>query len=495
MKTDSKFSQLHSATFREFILLPRKTTPTHAITTVDLHTAVAEGFPLHIPFMSAAMESVTGHRLAIALALHGGIGVMPAGQVTPEEQVHQIGLVKSYRDGFLRTFSTVRADGELREVDRLEATYGYSSYPVLDAQGKLVGAISSGDYHPLEDLELKVTERMIPLSDLTLFTTDESPRSIVAKMFEGNRAHAYLVDAEHRMVALIVRSGLKRELRFRDALRDGLGRLKVAAAVSTHPEDRERARQCVKAGADIICIDSSDGFSEYMAQTVEEVKSHDVPVVAGNVVDRAGFEFLAERGADAVKIGVGSGSICTTRRVKAIGRGQATAVRQVALARDEWAQKTGKYLPLISDGGLAGTGDMSVALALGADVLMMGKYFAGFDESPTLPYVKKFPVSTSGGSEEVSVNVKPYWGEASARAKNVRRYQQDDPRTFVIEGEEGYVLSKGSLHDSVPRDLKAIRGTLSSCGCGNLAEFRAEVQLERQSVGSQQEGGTSIFQG
>lgn len=494
MKTDSKFSQLHSATFREFILLPRKTCPEHAIGTVDLMTSASEGFPLSIPFMSAAMESVTGYELAIALASHGGIGVLPAGRVSADEQVRQIEKVKAYRDGFLRTFYKVRSDCKLREVDRLELTYGYSSYPVLDEDGRLVGAISSGDYHPIEDLDLPVTERMVPLSDLTLFRT-ESPRTIEETMFSGQRGHAYLVDSENRLEALIVRSGLKRELRFREAIRDDSGRLKVAAAISTHPEDRERARRCVEAGADLICIDSSDGFSEYMAETVEQVKNMNVPVVAGNVVDRAGFDFLAQRGADAIKIGVGSGSICTTRRVKAIGRGQATAVRQVALARDEWAQRTGKYIPLISDGGLAGTGDMSVALALGADVLMMGKYFAGFDESPTQAYVKKFPVFSSGGSEEVTVSVKPYWGEASARAKNVRRYQQDDPRTFVIEGEEGYVLSKGSLHDHVPRDLKAIRGTLSSCGCSSLAEFRAEVRLERQSVGSQQEGGTSIFQG
>ncbi len=215
-------------------------------------------------------------------------------------------------------------------------------------------------------------------------------------------------------------------------------------------------------------------------------------MIAGNVVSREGFEFLAELGADAVKIGIGSGSICTTRRVKSIGRGQATAVREVARARDEWAQKTGKYIPIISDGGLSGTGDMAVALAMGADVLMMGKYFAGFHESPTSPYSKKVRAE---GNMQISVTVKPYWGEASARAKNVRRYQQNDPRTFVIEGEEGFVLSKGSLHEVLPRDLKAIKGTLSSCGCSDLEQFRSEVMLERQSVGSQQEGGISILQG
>ena len=288
---------------------------------------------------------------------------------------------------------------------------------------------------------------------------------------------------------------MRAELRYQGALRDKDGRLKVAAAISTHPEDRERGRLCVQAGADLLSIDASDGFSTYMEETIEELKDIGVPLVAGNVVCREGFDFVAKSGANAVKVGIGSGSICTTRRVKAIGRGQATAVREVVLARDAWFKKTGNYLPVISDGGLAGTGDMAVALALGADVLMMGKYFAGFTESPTVAYQKKLPVVFGGASSQVSVTVKPYWGEASAKAKNVRRYQQNDPRTFVIEGEEGYVLHKGSLHENIPRDIKALQGTLSSCGCSDLEEFREHVRLERQSVGSQQEGGTSILQG
>ena len=493
--SDDKFSSHTSATFRELILLPRKTTPESALTEICLKSRLADGLELSIPFMSSAMESVTGEQLAIALALQGGIGVLPAGRVEVEEQLRQIESVKNYRDGFLQDCQTVEAEDLLERVDALEAQFGFSSFPVIDGEGKLLGAISSADYDPRRDLGKRVVDKMLPLERLTLFSSGHDRAQIVDSMMTQGLSRAYLVDTSSVLKGLVMRRGLKNERRYVQASRDEQGRLRVAAAISTHSEDRERAKACLSAGVDLLSIDASDGFSTYMRDTVEFCKTLGLSVVAGNVVDKAGFDFLAESGADAVKVGIGSGSICTTRRVKAIGRGQATALREVVLARDAWAQKTGSYLPVVSDGGIEGTGDMSVALALGADVLMMGKYFAGFAESPTTAYSKKLTVLSPGGGSEVSVTVKPYWGEASARAKNVRRYQQNDPRTFVIEGEEGYILCKGSLHDLLPRDLKAISGTLSSCGCKNLSQFRRDVTLERQTPGSQQEGGISILQG
>lgn len=493
--SDDKFSSHTSATFRELILLPRKTTPESALSEICLKSRLADGLELSVPFMSSAMESVTGDQLAIALALHGGIGVLPAGRVEMEEQLRQIELVKNYRDGFLEDCQTVQAEDLLERVDALESQFGFASFPVVDGDGKLLGAISSTDYDPRSELAKRVLDKMVPLDRLKLFSSAQDRGEIVDSVLGQGLSRAYLVDANSVLKGLVTRRGLKKERRYVQAARDEQGRLRVAAAISTHPEDRERAKACILAGVDLLSIDASDGFSTYMRETVEFCKQLGVPVVAGNVVDKAGFDYLAESGADAVKVGIGSGSICTTRRVKAIGRGQATALREVVLARDAWAQKTGSYLPVVSDGGIEGTGDMSVALALGADVLMMGKYFAGFAESPTTAYSKKFTVLSAGGGSEVSVTVKPYWGEASARAKNVRRYQQNDPRTFVIEGEEGYILCKGSLHDLLIRDLKAISGTLSSCGCKDLSQFRRDVVLERQTLGSQQEGGISILQG
>lgn len=492
---DPKISHNHSATFNEFILHPRKTNREHAIDDVSLSSRLTSDFRVRIPFMSAAMESVTGDQLAIALALHGGLGVVPAGRVDVDQQVGMIEAAKSYRDGFLPNFTAVNPWTKIREVDLMEGVDGYSSFPVLDEEGVLVGRVSTSGYHPDHDLELAVSERMQTLDNILTIPVSQPRDEIVEMLFTSAFNRAYLVDDDGKLHAIVMRSGLRRERRFKKATRDERGCLKVGAAISTHPEDQERAKDCVAAGADLLCVDASDGVSEYMKETIQYVKRLQVPVVAGNVVDRAGFEYLADWGADAVKVGIGSGSICTTRRVKAIGRGQATAVRDVAIARDDWAKKTGKYIPIISDGGLAGTGDMAVALCMGADILMMGKYFAGFHESPTFPVKKTFPVMASGGSTLVQVTVKPYWGEASAKAKNVRRYQQNDPRTFVIEGEEGFVVSKGSIHDMLPRDLRAIKGTLSSCGCSSLEQFRKEVMLERQSVGSQAEGGTSVLMG
>ena len=491
----SKISPHLSGTFSEYILLPRKTEPGQSFSDISLASSVATGFPLEIPFMSAAMESVTGEALAIALALEGGLGVVPAGRLDVDEQLRLIRAVKSFQDGFQRDFVSARLSSKILDVEALVARWGYSSFPVLDDDGCLLGEISNSDYHPAQDLELRVENKMKPLEELQVFHGDESRAKVTEGVLSSKVRRAYLVDEAGKLRELVFRKGLSRELRFNRALRDSQGQLKVAAAVSTHPEDRERARACVEAGADLLSIDASDGFSVYMEQTLEELRDLGVPIVAGNVVCAEGFRFLATHGASAVKIGIGSGSICTTRRVKAIGRGQATALLEVAQARDAWFEQTGVYLPLVSDGGLSGTGNMAVALAMGADVLMMGKFFAAFNESPTEPYLKKFSVSSGTKELEVSVKVKPYWGEASARAKNVRRYEQTDPRTFVIEGEEGYVVSTGSIHDKLPGNLKAIKGTLSSCGCSTLADFRSNVVLERQSSGSQNEGGTSILQG
>lgn len=493
LSDDFKISADQSATFREFILLPRETRAEHSLSAISLAGRLAEGFPLAIPFMSAAMESVSGSELAVALAQHGGLSVLPAGKVDVEDQVAAIEAVKRFKSGFVEDALTVRPATPLRELLETEARTGYSTFPVTDEEGYLLGLITEKKYHPKRDFDLTVAERMIPREKLVVGSEGMSLSDANDKVFEMGLGVLCVVDGQDRLRSVVFFRDLKNAQRYPDASIDLLKRLRVAAAISTHDEDLERARLCVKAGADALVVDASDGYSQFMRSTVEKAKELGVPVVAGNVVDAEGFLFLAESGADAVKVGIGSGSICTTRRVKAIGRGQATAVRAVARARDLFAEDTGKYIPIISDGGLEGTGDMAVALAMGADILMMGKYFAGFAESPTTSFTKRLPVLFSGQVSDVSVTVKPYWGEASARAKNVRRYQQDDPRTFVIEGEEGYVLFKGSLHDVMPRDLKAVKGAISSCGCKDLDEFRREVRLERQSLGSQQEGGTSIF--
>lgn len=488
-----KFTNELSTTFREYILLPRCTRPETDIREVDMSTRLTHELKLNIPFMSAAMESVSGDRIAIALAQHGGISVIPAGNVDVETQVEHIEAVKRFKSGFLERVITVKADTPVSELIELERRYGYSTFPVVEDGDRLVGLITEKKYHPSHDLDKTVSQCMIPMERLVVGRHGISLSEANDLVFESGIGVLPIVDEANTLRSVVFFRDLKHAHRYPDALVDSQKRLLVGAAISTHPEDRRRARMLVEAGADVLVVDASDGYSVYMQETIKDVKALGVPVVAGNVVDPEGYQFLVDSGADAVKLGIGSGSICTTRRVKAIGRGQATAVYTLARARDEHYRKTGRYVPIISDGGIESTGDMAVALAMGADVLMMGKYFAGFEESPTQTFTKRLPVLFSGQVTEVEVNVKPYWGEASPRAKNVRRYQQDDPRTFVVEGEEGYVLYKGSLHKHLPRDVKALQGTLSSCGCRSLEEFYREVQVERQSGESQREGGTNIF--
>jgi IMP dehydrogenase len=482
-----------SATFREYVLLPRRTPREADLRSVDLSTRLTHDMRLHCPFLSAAMQAVTGDRLAIALAQHGGLGVLPCGNVDVQQQLDFLRAVKRFKAGFVENVITVGADTPLRELLELEKRSGYSTFPVVSPEGVLLGLITEKKYHPAHDLDLRVRDRMIPRQALVVGRVGMTLSEANDLVFASGIGVLPVVDEKDVLRSVVFFKDLKHSYLYPHALVDRHKRLQVAGAVSTHPEDRERARALVEEGVDVLVVDASDGYSEFMADTLRDLKPLGVPLVAGNVVDAEAFRFLAQAGADAVKVGIGSGSICTTRRVKAIGRGQATAVIDCARARDQYFRETGRYVPIISDGGLEATGDMAVALALGADCLMMGKYFAAFEESPTPVMTRRLPVLFSGQMVEVEVTVKPYWGEASLRAKNVRRYQQDDPRSFVIEGEEGYVLYKGSLHTHLPRDLMALRGTLASCGVMRLEDFASQVRLERQSLDAQREGGLNVL--
>jgi IMP dehydrogenase len=304
-----------------------------------------------------------------------------------------------------------------------------------------------------------------------------------------------IIDKDRNLKSVVFYRDLKEHITFPDAFVDQGKRLMVAAALSTHPEDMERAEAVIRAGADFLCVDSSDLFSDFAQEALERYRQFRKPIIAGNIVTAEAFDFLAEAGADCVKIGQGSGSICTTRRVKSTGRGQATAVREIAKARDRFFSKTGKYIPICSDGGIVSTGDMSVALAMGADLLMMGKYFAGFTESPQPLTERPFQVVSDSTDEVRTVNafVKPYWGEASPRAKNIRRYGHADPRSFVIEGVEGFVLHKGRLGAHLPNDILALKGSISTAGCRSLREFYEKSRLEMQTSSSHSEGGTRII--
>ncbi|MCK4714550.1 MAG: IMP dehydrogenase [Candidatus Aenigmarchaeota archaeon] len=489
----AKLSDSVSRTFSEFLILPGKTTRRTRIEEVSVRSRITNDIEIPLPFLSAAMQSVTGHELAIELAKHGGLGVVP-GSLPVQEQADIVSRVKRYRSGFVYNVITVGPNDSISSILEIGRRHGYSTFPVTD-NGRLVGLITEKRYHPEKDSSVKVRERMIPFDKLIVGEDGITLDQANDKVIESGIGALPIIDKERNLRSVVFFKDLKEHVTYPDSFVDDKKRLRVAAAVSTHPEDVGRAEALVKAGVDFLLIDASDLFSEFAAEAIEMYRAFKKPIIAGNIVHSDAFEFLAGFGVDCIKIGQGAGSICTTRRVKSTGRGQATAIMKIAKARDRFFSKTDKYIPICSDGGISSSGDMAVAFALGADLLMMGKYFAGFTESPQPLTERPFKVMEEGSEEISTINafVKPYWGEASPRARNIRRYGHADPRSFVVEGVEGFVLHKGRLGSQLPNDIMAVKGSMSAAGCSTLREFYENVRLELQTTNSHSEGGTSII--
>lgn len=289
-----------------------------------------------------------------------------------------------------------------------------------------------------------------------------------------------LVDDQHNLVYMVFRKDYDMHKENTLELLDKDKRYVVGAGINTR-DYAERVPALIEAGADVLCIDSSEGFSEWQSRTIDWIRAHygeDVKVGAGNVVDRDGFRFLAEAGADFVKVGIGGGSICITREQKGIGRGQATALIEVAAARDEYFEETGIYVPICSDGGIVQDYHVTLALAMGADFIMLGRYFSRFDESPT---------------NKVNINgqfMKEYWGEGSARARNWQRYDMGgDKKLSFEEGVDSYVPYAGSLKDNVTLTLNKVRSTMCNCGALTIPELQKNAKMTLVSSTSIVEGG------
>lgn len=481
-----------SRTFSEYLLLPNLTTRNCTPGNIDLKTPAAKyrkgkeepEFRINIPICSAVMQSVSDHNMAIALARCGGASFIFGSQAI-DTQAEMVTKVKKYKAGFVVSDTNLKPDNTLADVIRLKNKSGHSTMPVTEngtPKGKLLGIVTSRDYRlSRTPMDAKVKEFMTPFSELIYGTNDISLSEANDMIWEHKLNCMPIIDKNQNLKYLVFRKDYNEHKENPDELLDKNKRLVVGAGINSR-DYKERVPELVKAGVDILCIDSSDGFSEWQAETIEYIKkeyNEDVKIGAGNVVDKEGFLYLAEAGADFVKVGIGGGSICITREQKGIGRGQATAVIEVAAARDEYFKKTGIYIPICSDGGIVHDYHITLALAMGADFVMLGRYFARFDESPT----RKIKL---GGNF-----VKEYWGEGSNRARNWQRYDtggEEHEMTFE-EGVDSYVPYAGKLKDNVDVTISKIKSTMSNCGSRTIEELHQNARLTLVSATSLTEGG------
>ncbi len=479
-----------SRTFSEYLLVPGYSSKDCIPQNVSLSTPVVRfrrgeqsAIQMNIPLVSAVMQSVSDDRMAIALAREGGISFIYVSQPIAQ-QAEMVRRVKSYKAGFVASDSNLRADQTLQDVLALKARTGHSTMAVTEdgsANGKLVGIVTSRDYRVSRmEMDTPVAAFMTPFEKLIYAEEGTSLKAANDIIWEHKLNALPIVAKDGRLVAFVFRKDYDVHKDNPAELLDAHKRYIVGAGINTR-DYRERVPALVEAGADVLCIDSSEGYSEWQRQTLSFIRERygdSVKVGAGNVVDRDGFRFLAEAGADFVKIGIGGGSICITRETKGIGRGQATAVIEVAKARDEYFEETGIYVPICSDGGIVQDYHITLALAMGADFCMLGRYFARFDESPT---------------SRVLVNgsyMKEYWGEGSARARNWQRYDMGGAaKLSFVEGVDSYVPYAGSLSENVATTLSKIRSTMCNCGVLNLPDLRRDARLTLVSSVSIVEGG------
>jgi len=463
-----------SHSLREFRILPGYTAPDGNALNVSLTTRLCrrgdDFLRLQTPFLTAAMQAVTGTEMAISIAQLGGIGILPVSQ-TVEEQCEKISRVKRFKAGFQTNITTLSPRHTIADIMQIIDEMGYTTFPVTDTgefHGKLLGVITDKDFDERRDHAVTVEDRM--RTDVQFGVNISDLKEANQLMIKFGRGFLPIVDDNGMLQTAVFKKDLDKHLQHPNESIDTKKRLLVGAAVSTHPEDRERVQCLVEHEVDVLVIDASDGHTQYQKQMVEWIKStYDVPVVAGNVVTARGFEFLVEAGADGIKVGMGIGSGCTTQEVKATGRGQGSTLLDIIPARDAHAESTGQYIPIVADGGISGPADMSVALALGADALMMGNFFARYTESAgTL-------VRNAAG--EI---VKEYWMEGSTRARNHRRYAQLK-NLFFEEGITGYVPHTGSIYEKFPVVIQMLCATLATAGCRNVAQLHKEAVLEMQS--------------
>ena len=479
-----------SRTFNEYLLVPGYSSDKCIPNNVSLKTPLVKfkkgeeaPISMNIPLTSAIMQSVSGPEMAIALATEGGISFIYGSQ-SIESEAAMVEDVKNYKAGFVPSDSNLHPEDTLADVLRLRDETGHATMAVTDdgtATGRFVGIITSRDYRVSRlSTDTKVREFMTPVEKVVHAGKDTTLSEANDIIWEHKLNTLPIIDDDGRLLYFVFRKDYNEHKSNPLELLDEKKRYVVGAGINTR-DYAERVPALVDAGAYVLCIDSSEGFSEWQAITLRWIRENygdSVKVGAGNVVDREGFRFLADAGADFVKIGIGGGSICITREQKGIGRGQATAIIEVAQARDEYFKETGIYVPICSDGGIVYDHHITLALAMGADFIMLGRYFSRFDESPT---------------RKVNINgsyMKEYWGEGSSRARNWQRYDMGgDKKLSFEEGVDSYVPYAGSLHDNVSISLSKVRSTMCNCGALNIPELQEKAKLTVISSTSLVEGG------
>jgi IMP dehydrogenase len=449
-------------TFDDVLLVPRHS----LVHPKDVRTAsrFTRGITLEVPLVSAAMDTVTESEMAIAMARAGGIGVIHK-NMSIDRQAAEVDRVKRSESGMIRNPITLTPEAQLREATVLMQRFGISGVPIIDAAGVLVGILTNRDLQFERALDRPVAEAMTRnLVTAPLGTTlDEAERIMGERRIEK----LPVVDGEGRLKGLITVKDIKKRRQYPTANKDDGGRLRVAAAVGAGGDFIARAKALVEAGVDVLCIDTAHGHSEGVLQAVAKVREAlpEVQLVAGNVATRDGAIALVERGVDAVKVGVGPGSICTTRVVTGVGVPQLTAVMEAVEGAGD--------VPVIADGGIKYSGDIVKALAAGASCVMMGSMLAGTEESPgesILLEGRRFKTIRGMGSL------------AAMQDGSADRYFQDGEmaaKKFVPEGIEGRVPYKGPVSDVLYQMVGGLRSGMGYVGCGDIEQLRTEAEFTR----------------
>ena len=467
-----------SRTFDEFLLLPNLTTEENIPSNVSLKTPLVKfkkgeepKYYANVPMVSAIMQSVSGEEMAIALAREGGVSFIYGAQ-SIESQAQMVKHVKKYKAGFVVSDSNVKSGTTLRDVLKLVEQTGHSTVIVTDdgtSSGKFLGIVTDKDYRITRDNQDDIIDNFMTKAENCITAENGITLSEANDIIWNNKINCLPILKEGNLKYLVFRRDYEERKNNPNSLLDENKRYVVGAGINTRDYE-ERIPALVEAGVDMVCMDSSDGYSVWQKKTIDFVRAKygdSVKIGAGNVVDKEGFRYLAEAGADFIKVGVGGGSICITRETKGIGRGQASALIDVIAARDEYYEETGIYIPICSDGGIVHDHHITIALALGADFVMMGRYFARFDESPTR-------ILKVGNNY-----VKEYWGEGSNRARNWQRYDLggDKNKLSFEEGVDSYIPYAGPLKDNLAVTVTKIKSTMCNCGAISIPELHKKARL------------------